>query len=769
MKKQIRIELEQQRSLVESISDNISEGIYRSIPGKRFVYVNKAFLGLFGFASLEQLNTGRASRLYASKNDLDRIRKLLARQGQCRNVEVRLRRRDKSLFWASLSAKMIKDGKGSEYIDGAIRDVTAQKEAELTQLESQRFLENILNAVPIPVYVKDQKHRLILFNDQYLGYFGKSRNRILHKTIFEYLNTSKADLQTFWKRDDLVLKTGRTSTHEERYGRSKATQQEVITFRSRFTNDKGERFLVGAELDVSELKRKEQLLSALNAQLIGIMNSTRDSIFAVDKNFRYIAFNENHKKMSRLLQHANIHVGDNLIEILKKTGDDKWLRRGFTRAFKGEPHVIERVLDYSGYRQKAHLFSFNPIRKNRNEVVGAAVFIRDVSPYKAIQHALLESNAHLQAVLESTRDQVFSVDRDKCYIAFNSSHRNAMESLGQHIKEGESVLLYFKEKTLQRKAIAIFNKALRGTAATDLFEMRSATGALLYFEGTGYPIVNKAGKITGVAAFFRNVTRYKEIERALMKLNDELARQNTELAKSKEVLTLTLKELSDRNFELDQLMYKTSHDLRSPLSSILGLVNLAKLDPEPGNKSLYIGKVEDRIQKLDEFIRSMLNYAKVNRGEIDASPLLFDKMINNTLQSLEYLDAYNKVKTKIKITGKTSFHSDPVFAGIIISNIISNAYKYYDKEKASYLTIDIKLTKDKAHLNFVDNGIGIHERYLPKIFNMFFRGTDRMEGSGLGMYIVKQAVEKLGGTIELKSQFGNGTEVNVSLPNLNKS
>jgi signal transduction histidine kinase len=93
-------------------------------------------------------------------------------------------------------------------------------------------------------------------------------------------------------------------------------------------------------------------------------------------------------------------------------------------------------------------------------------------------------------------------------------------------------------------------------------------------------------------------------------LNDDLASQNWKLAAQEEDLKTTLEELSERNFELDQIMYKTSHDLRSPLSSILGLVNLANLDPEKSNHLIYLNKIEGRIKKLDEFIRSMLNYAK---------------------------------------------------------------------------------------------------------------------------------------------------------------
>jgi PAS domain S-box-containing protein len=666
-----------------------------------------------------------------------------------------------------MSCRLIHDEDGNEFIDGAIRDITSQKEAEMKLLESRNFIENVINIVPAPVYVKDSNQRLVLCNDAFLKLFDKKREHLVGKSSVEYLNVPKKEQQLYRKRDEEVIRKGRMTFHEEKYRDSRGKWQEVITFRSRFVNKAREAFIIGAEMDITELKRKEQQVLAANAQLTGIINSTSDSIFAIDKNFNYIAFNRNHHKMSRLLQHADIKVGDNIIEVLKKTGDDKWLKKCFVRALKGEPHVIEKVLDYAGFRNKAHSFSFNPIWKSKKEVVGVAIFIRDITAYKEIQNALVASNAHLNAVLESTKDQVFSVDKEKKYIGFNSSHINAMKSIGQNIKEGQSVFHYFKDKGLRKQALAIHRKAIKGKSSTEFFQIKTAGEKLQHFEGTGYPIVDERGDITGVATFFRNITPYKKIEATLRELNIELALQNDELAEREDKLKRTLNELSDRNFELDQLMYKTSHDLRSPLSSILGLVNLSRLDPDKENQPVYISKVEDRIKKLDDFIKSMLNYAKVNRGDVEIKRINLNKLIKGTIQSLEYLDTFNRIQTQFKQAGDNSeFYSDPTFTNIIISNIISNAYKYYDSGKESYLKINVSFTGSKVNLMFKDNGIGIHEKYMSRIFNMFFRGTDKQEGSGLGMYIVKQAVEKLGGKIELKSEFGSGTEVHVSLPNL---
>lgn len=227
-----------------------------------------------------------------------------------------------------------------------------------------------------------------------------------------------------------------------------------------------------------------------------------------------------------------------------------------------------------------------------------------------------------------------------------------------------------------------------------------------------------------------------------------------------------MEELSERNFELDQFMYKTSHDLRSPLSSVLGLINLAKFDSEKERVNDYLDKIEGRVRKLDEFVRSMLSYAKVSRAEINTSEVLLDELITANVKELEYLENFKKLKVVIKCNSKAKFLSDEMTLKLIFGNIISNAFKYYNINNKSYLKVTIDVNTLRASITFEDNGIGIQKEYLDKIFDMFFRATEKSEGSGLGMYIVKQAVDKLNGKINIISEYGKGTTIKLIIPNL---
>ncbi|UII34094.1 PAS domain S-box protein [Fulvivirga ulvae] len=264
----------------------------------------------------------------------------------------------------------------------------------------------------------------------------------------------------------------------------------------------------------------------------------------------------------------------------------------------------------------------------------------------------------------------------------------------------------------------------------------------------------------------RDITEIKMAEDKLTKLNEELRKQNLALANREEELNVALRELSDRNFELDQLVYKTSHDLRSPLTSILGLVNIAKIDEDRGHQAEYLGRIEKSILKLDEFVRSMLNYAKASRTEVKMEPFELKALIENCITDLEYLESFKQVKTTLIIEGDSkSFTSDPLRLKIIFSNIISNAYKYVNSEvRNSYLKIKAVFTPTELIITFKDNGIGIHRSQIKKIFDMFYRATEKSEGSGLGMYIVKQSINKLGGEISVESKVNVGTTFKIVLP-----
>jgi PAS domain S-box-containing protein len=224
-------------------------------------------------------------------------------------------------------------------------------------------------------------------------------------------------------------------------------------------------------------------------------------------------------------------------------------------------------------------------------------------------------------------------------------------------------------------------------------------------------------------------------------------------------------ELKIRNAELDNFVYKVSHDLRAPLSSILGLVNLAKLPGNTDNPMDYIDIIGSKVEHLDHFIGDVLSHSKNLKMEVTIAKVDFRRIIDQTFHDLDYLEGAVGINRLVKIDG-IDFYSDPWRIAEILRNLISNAIKYRKLDEGlSEIGIKINVDHLRAEIAFADNGIGIDEDNLAKVFEMFYRATEQSDGSGIGLYIVKNAVEKLGGQISVASRIGQGTRFSIILPN----
>lgn len=225
-------------------------------------------------------------------------------------------------------------------------------------------------------------------------------------------------------------------------------------------------------------------------------------------------------------------------------------------------------------------------------------------------------------------------------------------------------------------------------------------------------------------------------------------------------------ELKIRNIELDNFVYKVSHDLRAPLSSILGLVNLARLPGNDDDPMDYINIIGKKVEDLDHFIGDVLSHSKNLKLNINITTIDFNTIISRTFMDLNYLDGASDVMVYRRVEG-AEFNSDPWRISEIFRNLVSNAIKYrqIDGGAKPEIKIEIRTNAQQAEIVFSDNGIGIAKENLTKIFEMFYRATEQSDGSGIGLYIVKNAVEKLGGTISVDSKVGFGTTFTIILPN----
>lgn len=229
-------------------------------------------------------------------------------------------------------------------------------------------------------------------------------------------------------------------------------------------------------------------------------------------------------------------------------------------------------------------------------------------------------------------------------------------------------------------------------------------------------------------------------------------------------------QLKKANDELQQFVYSISHDLRSPLTSILGVINLTKSIGELRIADPYFELIEGRVLKLDEFIKNILDYYRNSKTEIVNENIQFQPLILSIWDTLRSYD--NKINFELLCHQQIPFIGDNFRMNTILDNLISNAIKFQNPSNTNQLIkIIIHVNEIDTRIVITDNGIGINDKYINHIFDMFYRAEESLntEGTGIGLYIVKEAVEKMKGTISVKSIITNGTIFEIIIPNKLKS
>ena len=222
----------------------------------------------------------------------------------------------------------------------------------------------------------------------------------------------------------------------------------------------------------------------------------------------------------------------------------------------------------------------------------------------------------------------------------------------------------------------------------------------------------------------------------------------------------------NRDEEVNYFVYKASHDIKGPLVSMKGLVDMAleNIDDKPKMENLL--RLLDRsVISLENTLGDIIEYKKIDSSSLKDSVIDFDGLISEILTSNNALPQFKGLDIRVSVNQSIEYRNDREILKSIMSNVILNAVKYRRSNVASYVKVDLVVDDEKAVLVVEDNGIGMSESVLNKAFEMFFRGQKDVEGSGLGLYIVKKGLERIGGMIRVKSVFTEGTKMTLHLPN----
>lgn len=254
---------------------------------------------------------------------------------------------------------------------------------------------------------------------------------------------------------------------------------------------------------------------------------------------------------------------------------------------------------------------------------------------------------------------------------------------------------------------------------------------------------------------------------SFIQLINQARLQVDEIKQKSRLLKRKNKQLKKVNKELDLFLYSAAHDLRSPLTSLLGLINVIRYENKQPELHTYFEMMENSIQRLERFISQIVNFSQNKRTEIRAERINLQVLINEVFENHQFLKGYNQLERIVNIQEDLPFYSDQSRFTIIFNNLISNAIKYIDFEKSRYkIQIRILISATHAHIEFADNGQGIAPEHLKNIFEMFYRANLQSSGSGLGLFLFKETINRLKGEVLVESTEGKGTTFYIILPNL---
>ncbi|TNE70509.1 PAS domain-containing sensor histidine kinase [bacterium] len=600
---------------------------------------------------------------------------------------------------------------------------------ESNLIETQRIINTIINSTGDGIVLFNQKGKIKFLNDFAKQFFESSfKDKIEAINPLERVVALSSEGQELPKSEypiNITFRTGNpvinqvigiklekgiywvsVNTYPIFLGENTKPHEVVLTFR-----------------DISDIEKSSKMY-------LSVIQTSIDGFWILDMNANLINTNEAYSQIigysrEELLRMniSDVEVNESHnetlrhIELVKKQGTHKFETRHKTK--KGEIIDVEVNAKY--------------IEHPTSYVVA---FIRDISDLKSSERKLVESEDKYHTLFDTMPNGYYLTTPEGKLIEANPAFCKMLgyDSV-QELRELDiKAALYVKES--DRLNIATKNSEF--LAKEEVYQLKRKDGSIIWVEDNARYIKNEHNEVIFHEGICRDVT-----DRFLAE-----------------------EELHKKNKELDRFVYSTSHDLRAPLASILGLVDLAKItfiDYNQEQREIF-EMMERSVNKLDVFIKEILTYSRNQHIDVKSDLIDIHSLLESQIQALNF--EKKSIIIQKNIIQNEDLYSDKFRVSVILNNLIGNSIKYSDANKTEcIIQIHVLIENGEFHLTVRDNGIGIEESQINKIFEMFYRASENSEGTGLGLYIVKEMLEQLRAKVEVKSELGVGSTFHVIIPN----
>jgi PAS domain S-box-containing protein len=788
----VAIDMTPQKEAEIQLKENkeFMEKLLETTPGNIFLFDTKEFKVLFdsmnalrslGYAPEDMVKFGNDFFPRLLHPDDTEIPKTTIEELNKSNTDqnlsyvARFRHANGSWRWMSVTLRPFKrdeDGNLAEAV-GVALDITPQKEAEIRLKESKEFVEKVIDTSPNDIFIFDLiENRNVFASKNLLPVLGYAPDQIAElndQFLFQLLHPEDLPIvrNNFQKLKE--LKTDQTFSIEIRLENALESYHWVSVNSRPFKRDpKGEvvQIIISA-IDITARKKAEEELRANKLFIEKITETAPDIIYVFDLvEMKYIFINKTAIKRLGYSQEQIYQMGDTLIPELMHKEDFPKISVHFNELRTSVQDIVKpieyRIRDSKG---EWHWFIGNDAvfqRDDEGKVSHIAGVATDITYIKKIENELKDLNINLEEkVRERTQELQESeknlrqsenqlklitnsipalisyIDNKETYRFANPFYQNLLnvpgEITGKQIKNvvGTEAYAIAKEN---------FQKALKGEAVS--FENNKVAmkdGSVKTLNINFIPDKDEENKTRGIVVMGVDITDRIEYEKILENKNTDLKRINA---------------------DLDNFIYTASHDLRTPIANLEGLLNGIKQDihEHRGDISVMFDMMNLSIQRLKTTILELTEISKIQRNHsTDKEFLSISQIIEEFKTEFSVQIKNSKAVIIPQLEIHTIWFSRKNFRSIIY-NLLDNAIKYRSPERPPEIIIKTAMIKEDCMLMTVkDNGLGFDIRHKDKVFGMFQRMHTHTEGTGLGLYIVKKIAENAGGGIDVESEVDKGS------------
>lgn len=447
-------------------------------------------------------------------------------------------------------------------------------------------------------------------------------------------------------------------------------------------------------------------------------------------------------------------------QIINKNIDTLFLNKAIIDT--NEEKILATMVDIKGDGIECEL-KIAPHIISENSEEHKVYFVKDLRETIEQKRELKEYEDKFQTLFFEIKDAIYESTPDGKLLDINPS---GVELFGYKTKEDLLKVKIAEQLYLNPYDRTKFKNQLEKEGYVKDYEIgiRRKNGTIATVLETAFAVRDELGNVKTYRGILRDITEAKNYEAKLRKYIDELGQVNSQLIKSED-------ELKSLNASKDKFFSIVAHDLRSPFTSLIGYSEFLKDDLNDLSKEeveLFANNIHESAQTVFNLLENLLQWSRVQTGRIQIDPEIYDisELVDSNFKLLKNNAAKKNIQVVNSIPPRTLVYSDHQTISSVVQNLLSNAIKFTPKE--GKIELGCKLLKDKIDIYVSDTGIGIKDEDKEKLFRIDMHlttaGTEKEEGSGLGLILCKELVEKNKGEIWVESQLGKGSTFHFTLP-----